>query len=114
MKSRMNPYKVHTGNLPHPDSSEAQRYLARRWGKAHGYAGAVGGWIHKIVQEPDPELGDGFTRRVLGAHVAHGWAQLYRMKVDWILEWACRQAPDGTHINPECLAAALKGKQVQP
>lgn len=41
--------------------SAAEWEIARKWGKAHGYKGAIGGWIY------DPE----------GNPVAQGWGALF-------------------------------------
>ena len=63
---------VATGNQAHGVTNERQRHLAKRWAKAHGYEGALGGWIYDNK----------------GQHVAHGYGQLYLKFAYAIEEWA--------------------------
>ena len=52
-----------------------QREISKRWGKAHGYKGTIGGWIY------DPE----------GRPVAQGWdALFFLIGVDKMEGWATR------------------------
>jgi len=97
---------VHTGNQPHKPSSQAQRYLAKRWGKIHGFAGAEGGWICRVEVENGKE--------VLGQHLAHGWGQFYHLMSGQIIAWASRiVGVEPFSMSAKDLAAQLKGRRIK-
>ena len=52
---------VRTGNKQHRPTSPDMISDAQKYGRAHGYKGAPGGWIYN--QE--------------GQHIAHGWGEFY-------------------------------------
>jgi len=52
---------LHTGNRKHRDTSPDMIEDAKRYGRAHGYEGAPGGWIYDKT----------------GQHIAHGWGEFY-------------------------------------
>lgn len=97
---------VHTGNRRHEPSSQAQRYLAKRWAKIHGYAGDVGGWICKIEIENGKE--------VLGQHLAHGWGQFYHLVSGQIIAWASHiVGVEPFSMSAQDLAKELKGRRIR-
>lgn len=57
------------------------RYWGRKWGKAHGYYGEVGGWIYYKEREKP---------------ACQGWANLYYLNRHTIEAWIQKQpAPRG-------------------
>jgi len=95
---------VHTGNRPHIPTTDDQEYLARRYGQAEGYKGAIGGWIHKVESENGSP--------VLGDRIAHGWGQFYHVKATSIHNWAARVTGFESTANPAVLAEVLRTKRV--
>lgn len=67
---------VHTGGSKHKPATTDMCDIAKKYGLAHGYTGALGGWIYNAE----------------GQHVAHGWGQFwYRIGGLKIRAWAVDQ-----------------------